>query len=163
MIHFIRRGGSFPRVLTFLGVGLFLTSWACRGEGSAESPDLQLDVSVSPTPPMVGPAQVVAFLTDTTGAPLTGAQVLIRGDMTHAGMSPVIDTAEEAGPGRYAVQDFRFTMAGDWILTVQASLEDGRSTSVREPVSVLTPPPGLRPDSGMAPRAEGDGSGPVPR
>jgi uncharacterized protein (DUF2141 family) len=52
--------------------------------------------------------------------PLTEAVVTIRGDMTHAGMSPVQAKARELGAGRYAVSNFAFSMAGDWVLSVSA-------------------------------------------
>lgn len=143
---------ALPLGLALFGVGAWFVSGGCRGGEPGASPDLVLSLSMSPTPPMVGPAQVVVSLQDTAGMPLEGAQVVVRGDMTHAGMTPVMDTARVVGPGRYAVQAFRFTMAGDWVLSVEAWLPDGRSASARERVSVLTPPPGLDPDSGLAMR-----------
>jgi hypothetical protein len=136
-------------------LGGALVSGGCRGEGAPSSPDLVLDLAISPTPPMVGPAQFVASLQDTTGAPLQGATVVIRGDMTHAGMAPVMDTARAIGPGRYGIQAFVFTMAGDWILTVEASLPDGRHASITRSTTVVSPPPGQSPDSG---RSGGGGS-----
>ncbi len=52
--------------------------------------------------------------------PLEGAQVSVRGDMTHAGMVPVRGEAVERGAGRYELTAFNFNMAGDWVLTFTA-------------------------------------------
>ena len=108
----------------------------CRGDVDAGDPGLVMDVAFSPTPPAVGPARLIITLRDTSGAPVEGALVVVEGNMSHAGMTPVLDTAEAEGPGAYGVPDFTFTMAGDWFLTVEATLPDGsqartvRSTNV---------------------------------
>ena len=44
--------------------------------------------------------------------------------MTHAGMQPVLADATEEAPGSYRA-DFAWTMSGDWIVTVTATLPDG--------------------------------------
>lgn len=73
----------------------------------------------------VGPAQVDVQITDEQGQPIIGADVQLRGDMTHAGMQPVITLMHDNGDGQYVAHDFAFTMAGDWILSVEATLPDG--------------------------------------
>lgn len=75
--------------------------------------------------PALGPAPLVVTLDD-AGEPVTGATVEVAGDMTHAGMQPVLRTAVESEPGRYRADDFAFTMAGDWIITLTATTADGR-------------------------------------
>jgi hypothetical protein len=57
--------------------------------------------------------------------------------MSHAGMVPVVDTAVAEDPGRYGISGFEFTMAGDWILTVEATLPDGRRAQIDRPTSVV--------------------------
>jgi nitrogen fixation protein FixH len=69
-------------------------------------------------------------VTDNAGQPVTGAAVEARGDMTHAGMAPVLVSAEETGPGIYVAQ-MDWNMGGDWILTVTATAPDGRTGSAR--------------------------------
>jgi copper(I)-binding protein len=44
--------------------------------------------------------------------------------MTHAGMQPVLRTIESGEDGLYQT-DFEWTMAGDWIVTINATLADG--------------------------------------
>jgi len=98
---------------------------------------LVLDVAISPTPPAVGPARLIITLADTSGAPVDGAEIVVEGNMSHAGMVPVVDTAQAEGPGRYGISDFRFTMAGDWVLTLRATLPDGRWVRAQESTNVV--------------------------
>ena len=52
--------------------------------------------------------------------PLENAVVTVRGDMTHAGMSPVQQVARAEKGGRYLLSNFDFTMSGDWVLSISA-------------------------------------------
>jgi hypothetical protein len=110
----------FPVLLFALLLG------GCRGEMETGDAGLVLDVAISPTPPAVGPARLIITLKDSAGAPVEGAQLVVEGNMSHAGMVPVVDTAQAEGPGSYGISDFHFTMAGEWVLTLRATLPDGR-------------------------------------
>jgi len=59
--------------------------------------------------------------------------------MTHAGMVPVVTTAVEHQPGRYRADDFRFAMAGDWIVSAVATLADGRTVRAEAATTVRRP------------------------
>jgi hypothetical protein len=114
----------------------------CRGDVPPGDPGLLLEVAISPTPPGVGPARLIITLRDTLGGPLEGAEIQVEGNMSHAGMTPVLDTAVAQGQGVYSVPDFSFTMAGEWFLTLIATLPDGRSTQLRVRTDVVRAPPG---------------------
>jgi hypothetical protein len=88
------------------------------------------------TPAHVGPAAIeVRPLID--GAPALGASVTIRGDMTHAGMVPVIaPSVIEVRDGVYRSQGFAFDMPGDWVLTAEVRYADGVNRSGNLPVTV---------------------------
>lgn len=88
-----------------------------------------------PEAPAVGPAEVLVYLLDGT-AGVSGAQVTVTGNMTHAGMEPVIAEAVEREPGLYAVPDFDLNMAGDWLLTADVTLPDGERASTDRPITV---------------------------
>ncbi|MFW5691748.1 MAG: FixH family protein [Chloroflexota bacterium] len=107
---------------------------ACGGRESQQTPevtaDIQIDMAIEPNPPAVGEAELIITLTDTDGDPVTGATVEVRGDMNHAGMIPVLREVEDGEAGVYTVP-FEWTMGGDWILTVTATLPDG-VTAVEE-------------------------------
>lgn len=109
----------------------------CRGDLDEGDGSLTLDLAFSPTPPAVGPARLIIILEDTAGVPVEGARVVIEGNMSHAGMVPVLATAEAEGPGRYGVAAFEFTMAGEWVLTVEANLPDGRVVRAQEVTNVV--------------------------
>jgi len=62
-------------------------------------------------------------------APITDATVALEGNMNHAGMVPILtdpvrDDADSATDGLYRLP-FQFSMLGDWIVTVTATLADG--------------------------------------
>jgi hypothetical protein len=119
---------------------LFLPSFllgGCRGEMDTGDSGLTLDLAISPTPPAVGPARLIVSLVDSAGAPVQGALIVVEGNMSHAGMAPVVDTAQAEEPGRYGIGDFRFTMAGDWVLTLHATLPDGRWVGTQKGINVV--------------------------
>jgi hypothetical protein len=123
-------------VLATLSPLLFFLS-ACRGDVDTGDPELSLDLAISPTPPAVGTARLIITLSDSGGLPFEGAEVVVEGNMSHAGMVPVLDTAVAEDPGRYGISDFKFTMAGDWVLTVQATLPDGRRARIERSTNVV--------------------------
>ena len=110
-------------------VALTLLAGGCsrRTTTTDQAPDLRLDiVEFQPDPPAVGQANLLARLSDQEGRPIEGAALSLRGDMTHAGMAPVLEDAEEVGEGLYRMS-FEWSMAGDWVITVSGTLEDGRT------------------------------------
>jgi major membrane immunogen (membrane-anchored lipoprotein) len=88
-------------------------------------------VSVSPDPPSVGDAKLVLEIRDADGNPVNDATIVVEGTMTHAGMQPVIVATEALGEGRYATKGFKFTMGGDWVIIVRATLADGAMAQQR--------------------------------
>ena len=121
---------SLPLLLTLALSG-------CRGDVDTGDPGLILDVTISPTPPAVGPARLIFTLADTAGTRLDGAEIVVEGNMSHAGMVPVLDTAQAEGGGQYGVDAFEFTMAGDWFLNVRATLPDGRWVQTQKATNVV--------------------------
>ncbi len=96
-----------------------------RGENAGGSSDVTARVTLHPAPAVVGPARIEMRLTDPSDAPVTGATVRVEGTMRHAGMVPVVRDAVETAAGRYAVDDFDLTMAGDWVLIVSGTTGAG--------------------------------------
>lgn len=83
----------------------------------------------------VGPATVVVYLLE-DGEGVSGAEVEVTGDMTHAGMAPVIAETVEAEPGLYRTEGFEFTMGGDWILTAEIAMPDGSTATAQSALTV---------------------------
>lgn len=76
-------------------------------------------------PPPAGDGRLAFRVIDADDRPIDSAALQIRGDMTHAGMLPIEATAAASEDGVYRTP-IRWTMAGDWIITVEATLSDGR-------------------------------------
>jgi hypothetical protein len=127
---------SFLQAVLFL-LAVSLGSVGCRGDIDTGDPNLALSVAISPTPPMVGEARIIISLSDSEGTPIPDALVEVEGNMSHAGMVPVFDTARGEEAGRYGISDFAFTMAGDWVLDVKATLPDGRWVRILKPANVV--------------------------
>jgi hypothetical protein len=63
---------------------------------------------------------VTLRITDLSGTAVTGAQLTVEGNMSHAGMVPVFVDASEIEPGRYQAI-MKLSMAGDWHVTVHVT------------------------------------------
>ncbi len=131
---------SLPTLLLpLLVAGFALNTSACRPSSSDEG-DLIIDLSVSPTPPATGPARLTIRVTERTGAPVERALVQVQGTMSHPGMAVKTVSAKPEGDGRFVVEAFDFTMAGDWILTVSVGLPDRRSAQRDFPLRAIGVP-----------------------
>src|SRR5215510_665990 len=80
------------RLLCALCVCLLIVQ-GCR-RPTQSTADLTLAHEVSPQPPRVGPATI-------TLKAVAGAQITLEGNMSHAGMVPVLAEAREVEPGSY--------------------------------------------------------------
>jgi hypothetical protein len=105
-----------------------------------EVPEYQVEVHVSPDPAMVGSATLDIQISSEEGTPVDSIVLDIRGDMTHAGMTPVIEQAHSEGDGMYHAE-FEWTMAGSWIVTLNGVLPDGRKLIRTFPIEVATTSP----------------------
>lgn len=109
----------------------------CRGDARPDDVPVRAQVSIAPTPPIVGPTRLVVTVTDDDGRPVEDGRVRVEGTMTHAGMVPVVEDARHQAEGRWVVPEFEFTMSGDWILRVHIQLPDGREAVRQEEVRVV--------------------------
>lgn len=105
-----------------------LILFACRANTTA-SADVTISLSFAAESPVVGEeTQVLVTLNDAQGTVINDATVRLRGDMSHAGMNPVLGEASSATNGIYEIP-FAFSMGGDWIITVDVTLADGATAS----------------------------------
>jgi hypothetical protein len=88
------------------------------------SSGVMVDFQIKPKPVRVGPVEVCLTLTDAGNHPVTGAEISIEADMSHAGMGPVFAQANEEQPGHYE-SHLSFTMAGDWAILLRGTLPNG--------------------------------------
>lgn len=99
---------------------------ASQQEAVDQAPEIAALLTIDPNPAVVGPANLSVQLTDASGAPIEGATVSLKGDMSHAGMQPVLADAAETAAGGYEAR-WVWTMSGDWFVTVTAALPGGRT------------------------------------
>jgi hypothetical protein len=111
---------------------------ASQQAASDQAPEIAAALAIDPDPAVVGPTNMRVTLTDASGAPVQGASVSLKGDMSHAGMQPVLAEAGAAANGVYEAQ-WMWTMAGDWFVTVTAALPDGRTLVRRFDLTVAGP------------------------
>ena len=112
-----------PWAVAALALTLPLT--ACKPPAERADPARPVEVVLLTTPARVGPAAIEVRLT-VDGAPANGAAVRLVGDMTHAGMVPVVaPTVVALGGGIYRSEGFAFDMAGDWVITAEVRYADG--------------------------------------
>jgi hypothetical protein len=105
-----------------------------RADG-ATSDSYGVTMVVEPSPPAVGSSTLVVTLNDPGGQPVDGARLEVEANMSHAGMVPVLASAEASQAGLYRVP-LRWTMAGDWTVDLAFTLADGSRVVRRFPVSV---------------------------
>ena len=70
----------------------------CRRSGQDLS-DVGVSLVVDPNPPQVGEAMVTLTLSDSTGQPITGAEVEFEGNMSHAGHGSHLCPPHRSGSG----------------------------------------------------------------
>lgn len=114
------------RTVAWWMVCAVMTSGVGCNSNIPEASGVDVELTLDPSPPVVGDAGVSLKLTDAGGAPLKGAEVRVEGNMNHAGMKPSFADLEETEPGRYS-GTLDFTMGGDWFLLVTATTQDGKS------------------------------------
>ncbi len=115
--------GKRTHLLLALAV-LLLLAGGCEQQ-SADTSAVVVGVQVSPDPPTVGQEAVIEVRLEERGRPLAGATVDLEATMTHPGMTPLFVRAEEVEAGLYRAP-LAFTMGGEWVLIVRATLADGR-------------------------------------
>ncbi len=106
-------------VLLLLGVVT-----GCRQSREEATAVLTIELISPLNPSMASSTEMSLRVTDAAGQPVNDAQLDIKGDMTHAGMVPVLASAQNGVDGVYTAP-FAWTMTGDWIVTVRATLPDG--------------------------------------
>lgn len=103
-------------VILLMGVG-------CRQGQQTGTADLSIELLSPQNPSMANDREMSLRVTAADGQPVNDAVLDIKGDMAHAGMVPVLASAENGAEGVYTTP-FVWTMTGDWIVTVRATLPD---------------------------------------
>jgi len=136
----MRKGG--PAACWAIGALLILcgmTGCTRTSQLVDEAPDVVISMNLEPDPPLFGrPCVMLMTVFAADGMPINDARLEVKGDMTHAGMVPVVVSITEGLDGVYATA-FDWTMAGDWIVTVEVTLSEGRVARQQFEVTVGVP------------------------
>ncbi len=97
-----------------------------------------MEMSVTPQPPVTGLARLEIRIRDAQGRALAATAVGLEANMTHPGMKPSFATARRERPDRW-LAEVELTMAGDWVVLVDARLEDGRTVRRSLPLPGVEP------------------------
>lgn len=117
-----------PLILLALGLA------ACAPQ-AASPVGANIALTLEPNPPVAGPGHLTVTLTGADGQPIEGADVTVEGTMGHDGMQPMRAKLKGGAGGQYEAP-FMWTMAGDWTLTVVATLPGGQTARREFPVTV---------------------------
>lgn len=133
MNHTIKSTYSFALLLLIMTLMLSscgrIQNPQFTGEADGENipADVTLEVELASQDALqMGQATDIEILLEQDGQPVEGATIDIEGNMTHAGMEPVLIEAQERAPGKYQAT-LDWTMGGEWIVTVRATLPDGQT------------------------------------
>ncbi len=77
-------------------------------------------------------------LSDSSVKAITGAQVALEGDMSHAGMAPAFGEANEIKPGQYQGR-LNLAMAGDWVILLHITTAGGQRLERQIDVNSVRP------------------------
>lgn len=113
------------RLWAFASVLILLMMVGCRQSQETGTAVLTIELISPLNPSLASSTEMSLRITDAAGQPVNDATLDIKSDMTHAGMVPVLATTTGGADGVYTVP-FAWTMTGDWIVTVRATLPDGR-------------------------------------
>ncbi len=116
---------SPSRILRLLLLFTISLSGCGRRDARDEAPELVVEMQVIPAPPTTGASLLMIQISNGQDAGAGDFSIDVRGDMSHAGMTPVIVNQVKGEEGTFAVP-FEWTMAGDWVITISAIMPDGR-------------------------------------
>lgn len=128
----------FVWIMSFMLILAAVVMTGCRNEmRSTDDAQINIDLTVEPAEPVVGNAILSVILTDTQGNPIEDATIEVRGDMTHAGMPPVLVSATDGEAGLYQIP-IEWTMSGDWLVDVTVTLVGGEVVQERFEYTIAT-------------------------
>lgn len=122
----LARGIGLPLIIiTVLALGSLS---ACRVDDLPSDDSINIALVGPVFPPPSGDGRVIVRVSDENDQPVDAATLKIRGDMANPGMVPIEASLTGGENGVFRIPVY-WTMAGDWIVTVEATLDDGRRTS----------------------------------
>jgi len=124
-------------LVSALALTALVAGAACTRRRAApdEAPDVLVSASFSPSPPVVGEGQLTLSFADRAGVPTQVSSLDVKADMTHPGMRPWLAEVESVKDSQVTLA-VEWSMAGDWLLQIEAELGDGRRLRRTLPAAV---------------------------
>lgn len=125
----------------FIGLSFLLILAACKPQNASTTklPDgIKVQIEVGDAP-KTGNLPVSVYILKDNQA-VSGATVQVTGNMTHAGMEPLISQASESENGLYIADPFVIEMPGDTVVTADITLSDGSKFTANKAFTVSQTP-----------------------
>jgi len=124
-----------------LMAGCSRVSQEAEMESESEPHGVQIELVEPLFPLATGPStlQIRLYDADNNNQPINNAKIHVKGDMTHAGMIPILGETQNGENGLYKIP-LEWTMGGDWVVQVQATLTDGTSVENSFPMTIAYDP-----------------------
>jgi hypothetical protein len=141
MTTFLRQPPAIirPLLLALIILSVLLTAGCSRVSQETETTGVQVELVEPLFPAAVGKETLNIRVFAADNQPIDNAKINVRGDMTHAGMVPILAETENGDKGLYQVP-IEWAMGGDWILTVQVTLPDGTVVEKTFPRTIANDP-----------------------
>ncbi len=126
-------GRLFVLLLSVISTLFLMVSLGACNRTNDNAAAAGLYVTLLPAAEGIQGEHLIVKIVDDEGLPVTDVTVSLEGNMTHAGMVPVLtesvwDGADGSEDGVYRIP-FQFSMLGDWIISVKIEDRDGESFS----------------------------------
>ncbi len=124
-------GRLFVLLLSVISTLFLMVSLGACNRTTDNAAAAGLHVTLRPAAEGIQGDHLIVEIVDDDGLPVTDVTVSLEGNMTHAGMVPVLtesvwDGADGREDGIYRIP-FQFSMLGDWIISVKIEERDGES------------------------------------
>lgn len=125
---------TVPWALAFAAI---VAGTACTRRSAApdEAPDVLVSATFSPSPPVAGAGWLTLSFENRSGVPTQVSSLEVKADMTHPGMRPWLAEVDSIEDSQVTLA-VEWSMAGDWLLQIEAELEDGRRLRRTLPAAV---------------------------
>lgn len=116
------------RIVLLIACLALCAAVGCRRAAAPQNEEIRVTLVAPVFSPPAGDGRLTIRVADENDRPIDTAALQIRGDMADPGMVPIHASAAGGEDGLYRVPVY-WTMAGEWIVTVETTLNDGRQTA----------------------------------
>jgi hypothetical protein len=136
----IRTSSTIRQISLTLLLAVMVLGVGCVRISQDDQPStLKIELVEPLFPPAAGKDTLNIRLFDMENQSVNDATITVKGDMTHAGMIPILAETSGGDNGLYQLP-IEWPMGGDWVLTVQVALPDGTLAEEIFPLTISSDP-----------------------